>query len=73
VGEAPPDTPQSTEAVIAWEKAKKYLQDSDWSMLPDISMLSNKKLEWIEYRRALREIRLQPDFPTSINWPVKPE
>jgi hypothetical protein len=73
VGEAPPDSPQSTEAVIAWEKAKKYLQDSDWSMLPDISMLSNKKLEWIEYRRALREIRLQPDFPTSINWPVKPE
>ena len=29
--------------------------------------------ELIEYRRALREIRLQPGFPDAIQWPARPE
>jgi hypothetical protein len=72
VGEAPPDTTPSTPAEIAWENAKQQLKNSDWSVLPDVPMLSEKRIEWIEYRKALREIRLQTGFPTSINWPVEP-
>lgn len=72
VGEAPAEPAQSTEAELAWEKAKKLLQESDWSMLSDVPMTSENKASWVEYRRALREIRLQAGFPTDIQWPSKP-
>jgi hypothetical protein len=72
VGDAPAGPAQSTEEDLAWEKAKELLRDSDWSMLPDVPMLSSKKVLWIEYRRALRDIRLHPDFP-NMAWPVRPE
>ena len=72
-GEAPTDTIQATQAELAWENAKALLRDSDWAVLSDVPMTAGDKTAWIEYRKALREIRLQPEFPTSINWPVKPE
>ncbi len=72
VGDAPADPAQSTEAQLAWERAKKMLQESDWSMLPDVPMTAGNKALWIEYRRALRNIRLHPDFP-NMTWPVAPE
>jgi hypothetical protein len=73
VGEAPPPIAQSTEAELAWEKAKQRLRDSDWTMLPDVPMSKTQKALWIEYRRGLREIRSQTEFPTNIYWPVTPE
>ena len=72
-GEAPADPEQSTRAELAWDKAKNLLQESDWSVLYDVPMTSGNKALWIEYRRALREIRLQSGFPTDIQWPSKPE
>jgi hypothetical protein len=73
VGDAPAEPAQSTEAELAWESAKKMLQESDWSMLPDVPMTAGNKALWIEYRRALREVRLQSGFPSNIQWPAKPE
>jgi len=73
VGDAPADPAPSTEAELAWEKAKQMLQESDWSMLSDVPMTSGDKALWIEYRRALREVRLQAGFPSNIQWPAKPE
>jgi hypothetical protein len=72
VGDAPAEPSQSTEAELAWEKAKQLLRDSDWTMLSDIPMTSGNKALWIEYRRALRDIRLQAGFPTNIQWPAMP-
>lgn len=72
VGESPADPVQATEAELAWDRAKQLLRDSDWSMLPDVPMTAGDKVLWIEYRRALREIRLQPRFPSDIQWPVAP-
>lgn len=72
-GEAPADPVQASKAELAWDTAKNLLQDSDWSVLSDVPMTSGNKALWIEYRRALREIRLQPGFPTDIQWPSKPE
>jgi len=72
VGEAPADPAQATAAELAWDRAKKLLQESDWSMLPDVPMTAGDKALWIEYRRAVREIRLHPDFP-NMTWPVSPE
>jgi hypothetical protein len=72
VGEAPADPVQSTAAELAWERAKKLLQESDWSVLSDVPMTAGDKALWIEYRRSLREIRLQSGFPSDIQWPVSP-
>lgn len=72
VGEAPADPAQATAAELAWDRAKKLLQESDWSMLPDVPMTAGDKALWVEYRRAVREIRLHPDFP-NMTWPVAPE
>jgi len=73
VGDAPPGPATSSAAELAWDRAKKMLAESDWSMLPDVPMTSGAKAAWIEYRRALREIRLQSGFPDAIQWPVRPE
>ena len=73
VGEETDTAVTRTPSELAWLDAKQLLKDADWSVLPDVPMLAGKRTEWIEYRSALRDIRTQPDFPTSINWPLKPE
>lgn len=73
VGDAPPDPVEASKAELQWDRSKKLLLESDWSVLPDVPMTSGKKAEWIEYRRKLREIRLQAGFPNEIQWPTKPE
>ena len=72
VGAAPADPTPSTEAELAWDKAKKLLAASDWAVLPDVPMIASKRDEWIEYRRALRNIRLQAGFPAEAQWPSMP-
>lgn len=72
-GEAPADPVQATQAELAWENAKRLLRESDWAVLSDVPMNKTQKTLWIEYRRELREVRLQPGFPTNINWPSIPE
>ena len=52
---------------------RQLLSQSDWSMLPDVPMTNSKKSEWIEYRRALRELKYQSGFPDDVIWPGKPE
>jgi hypothetical protein len=73
VGDAPPGPVSSSAAELAWDRAKKLLAESDWSMLPDVPLMDFQKTAWVEYRRALREIRLQSGFPDAIQWPVRPE
>jgi len=72
-----PPLPVSEDNVSKEIKAKRQvkilLTESDWSMLSDVPMSRDKKTQWEEYRRALREIKLQPGFPDSIFWPSIPE
>ena len=63
----------ATSSELAWNQAKTLLRDSDWAVLSDVPMSSGARVDWIEYRRALREIRLQPGFPDNIIWPKIPE
>lgn len=72
VGDAPAEPQQATANDLAWDQAKKLLAESDWSMLPDVPMTNAQKSAWIEYRKAIRDIRLHPQFP-NMPWPVKPE
>jgi hypothetical protein len=59
--------------ILAWEKAKDLLRQSDWSVLPDVPMTVAERQAWKDYRAALRDVRMQPGFPASITWPTKPE
>ena len=67
------DIETSSEADLAWEKAKAALRSSDWTMLPDVPMTASQKDAWILYRKSLREIRSQSGFPSDITWPAVPE
>lgn len=73
VGDAPPPPEESSLSLIEWQRAKQLLQESDWSVLSDVPMSSGERAEWIEYRRELREIKLQSGFPEEINWPQRPD
>jgi len=74
VGEAPETPPLITPLEQEeWERAKQLLQESDWSVLPDVPMSAGERDEWIVYRKKLREIKLQPGFPEEIEWPLAPK
>lgn len=67
-----PGTGESSTADLVWQRAKDLLAESDWSMLPDVSMTIGEKELWIEYRKSLREVKLQSGFPNEVVWPSKP-
>jgi hypothetical protein len=71
--ESDPPIDESLLGQTAWERAKQLLQESDWTLLPDVPMNKGDKSMWIEYRRQLREIKLQAGFPFEIEWPSPPE
>lgn len=63
-----PPTEQEVKAM-----AKQLLSDTDWSMLPDVPMTVAEKQDWIEYRRRLRNIQLQPGYPENTAFPQQPK
>lgn len=46
------------------------LSASDWTQLPDVP--ESIKTTWASYRQALRDITVQPGFPSDITWPTAP-
>lgn len=40
---------------------------ANWALMDEA-----KRLEWQEYKQALRDISEQEDFPLSVSWPVAP-
>ena len=37
------------------------------------NLTKQQRSDWIEYRQKLKEMYLQPDYPTEVYWPKKPE
>jgi hypothetical protein len=73
VEEYEPEEPaQATPEELAWERAKKLLNESDWTMLLDAPLKAQERKMYEEYRKDLRNIKDQRDFPHNIKWPVKP-
>lgn len=50
----------------------RRLQECDWTRLDDVPLTEEKKVEWANYRQALRDVTNQPD-PFEIVWPTQPE
>jgi hypothetical protein len=47
------------------------LSACDWTQLDDTPLSNMKKLEWANYRQALRDITSQPN-PFEFVWPTQP-
>ena len=57
---------------IKTAQIKQLLLESNETQLVDASITYDKKLEWREYRKVLRELLTDPAFP-NIVIPDKPE
>jgi len=71
VGEATsaPMTADEVNATIA-----QRLKDSAWAVASDDPTITRgQRSDWMAFRQALRDIPLQPDFPTIVIWPTQPE
>ena len=68
--------PEPTDADIAERvraKRDRRLAETDWYMMPDYPA-DPETLEVVKnYRKALRDITLQSDFPRDVEWPVVPK
>ena len=51
---------------------QRYLQDSDWTQMPDSQLSAEKKTEWQTYRQALRDITLTATSCSDVIWPTEP-
>jgi hypothetical protein len=53
---------------------QKLLIDSDWTdTLSAKTRLGDVLYQaWQDYRQALRDITLQPDYPLEVIWPIAP-
>ena len=53
-------------------KRDKLLSETDYMMMKDYPLSSEKEQQLAEYRQQLRDITKQPGFPRQITWPEKP-
>jgi hypothetical protein len=65
------------EVFDGWVKVRKQrnqlLKDSDYIMVSDAPITTEKKEEWETYRQALRDIPQDYDSPDEVVYPDKPE
>lgn len=49
-----------------------YLQQCDWTQLPDAVLTIEEKAAWQNYRQALRDIPQTFNSPDEVVWPAMP-
>ena len=58
---------------VANATVEQMLKNTAWAVASDNTSLTKEQFaQWMEYRRALREVHLQFGFPTNIVWPAEP-
>lgn len=70
------ETQPSEEEKLAEEaRAKRdaLLAETDWTQALDAPITADCSKSFRQYRQALRDITEQEGFPSSIEWPEKPE
>lgn len=53
-------------------KRDALLKQSDWTVLPDVSLAENKKEQWAAYRQALRDLPNNYDPAIRTVFPKAP-
>ena len=65
------------EAKMMWKKIRKernqLLKDSDYIMVSDAPITTEKKEEWETYRQSLRDIPQTFSNPDEVVYPTKPK
>jgi hypothetical protein len=56
----------------ARSERNQKLTESDWTQIIDANLDESAKIQWREYRQALRDLTGQVGFPHEIVWPTKP-
>lgn len=46
------------------------LADTDWTMMSDVSMETEKRKKYADYRQSLRDITEQEGFPYIVEFPI---
>ena len=65
---------QTQAKITAISKRDQLLLESDWTdTVSAQTRLGTLYDTWQTYRQALRDITDQPQYPTNILWPTKPE
>lgn len=54
------------------EERNNRIAKYNWALFPDIDLPPDDLQAIKDYRAALRQIHLQPDFPEHVDWPVDP-
>jgi hypothetical protein len=59
---------------IVDNQIQHFLQESlPMVAVDNLNMTKEQRAAWIEYRQALQNLHLHPNYPHEINWPIKPE
>ena len=60
-------------ATTARAKRDKLITETDYLLMPDYPITTEKMASVKTYRQLLRDITKQAGFPTNIDWPPIPE
>jgi len=55
------------------DTSQSLLQESDWTVLPDVGLTPENVADWKTYRASLRVIRKNPSSTGHDNFPDKPD
>lgn len=68
------ETPNALTVEEANTTIEQILKNTAWSVaVDDTTITRGQRADWITFRQAIRDIPLQAEFPTNINWPAEPQ
>jgi len=66
--------PQKDPKTLLDEHIAEILQSTlPMVAMDNTDMTKAKRQEWMEYRKKLQEIPMQPNYPNEVFWPTRPE
>lgn len=68
-----PDPVIDQKAIVDQQIAKELADTVQMVALDNLSLTKGQLADWMSYRQLVKEIPLQPDYPNSVIWPIKPE
>jgi hypothetical protein len=68
-----PDPAVDIQKVVDDQIAHFLMETAPMVAMDNISMTKAKRQEWMDYRKKLQEIPLNPDYPNEVFWPTRPE
>jgi hypothetical protein len=71
--DVPDPAGRSFKKVVDDQIAHFLMETAPMVAMDNISMTKAKRQEWMDYRKKLQEIPLNPDYPNEVFWPTRPE